>query len=901
MENNFASALFSTGNNDKVMLSASCPNCGAKLEFGAKDRLVTCFYCDSAFTPDQLMTYPSSKSATISAISNPGSVAQLIDSPDAGVVYIQNHFDNVDWDAYCESTEILLPEIEEMVEKTKIKYGATASVWLLDFESVSFPLMKKLGGLRSIATKMAEQYSDVDLAGMMDLYDLYKAITESIVDAKKSLLKRLDNAVAYAKKMGLDEDSLAQMQTTLLQIHDHLDPLENVKVPTDIPELDEVQRRVNDQKVREFASRGLAVQEIYDDACRMSMDPCADKDEMLRLFESIRGYADVNDQIAAINRYYSFNGEYYNFCGRSFIFKSQEKEAAFDPKTQGKDGKKQKAAAVPEHKAEDEYSGTVYSLYEVVDCVPAKKPILENITKILTVYANRLYYIKLDSSICYYDIEADRHFEIDAGRVGDYNCNRLFFNAAHTAFYIRKKLPLVLLKKGCLKKLFSKNDEALERSNNYSVLMVNLVEEETARTVIRELVDVTEFHSNTLFYTQADENEARKLAEKKKNAQNNAKDGAPVEEEEEEQLKLSFRAYNILTDEDREILSDDCEIHNVIENYVIFTKYAPNAYNKDLYVYNIESGFETLIENNILDYFDVIKGRIYYKVGNDDYCPLFSNNFVGTDRIEIMQKAEKIITTRAGWMYVIKGSGRNAILLKISSDGKRRLLACTQFQRAIKITDTHIYYLDTSNALRVARTDGKENVLIANDISATSVIVDKDAIYYLREEYVDNDLKRASLYRMDMTGHNVRKLLFNVSRIDNFDSNFIMLIREEPNVLFEITTPVDKKNTKTERVECDLKHFCKYNKTTGDVEVLLTLGLPGEDEFEFKKGCIGKKKITLNSTVKRIPRPTAYKRKNVAAVGAVFGAQAEEQGVDSVTSLPNQVAGCKGCNRLIKK
>jgi hypothetical protein len=457
----------------------------------------------------------------------------------------------------------------------------------------------------------------------------------------------------------------------------------------------------------------------------------------------------------------------------------------------------------------------------------------------------------------------------------------------------------VLLKKGCLKKLFSKKDEALERSNNYSVLMVNLLQEEPARTVIRELVDVTEFHSNTLFYTQADEEEARALAAKK-NAQNNAKNGAPVDEE-EEQLKLSFRAYNILTEEDREVLSDECEIHTVVENYVVFSEYAPNGYNKDLYVYDIESGYETLIENNVLDYFDVMKDRIFYTVGNDDYCPLFSNNFFGTDRVEIMQKAEKIITSRAGWMYVIKGSGRNTILIKISSDGKRRLLACTQFQRAIKITDTHIYYLDTSNALRVARTDGKENILIANDISANSVIVDKDAIYYLREELVDNKQMQASLYRMDMDGHNVRKLLFNVSAIDNFDSETIMLIREEPKALFEITTPISKKESKVEREEHDLKHFCKYDKKTGEVEVLLTLGMPREGEFEFKKGCIGKKTTTLNSTVKRIPRPTTYKRKNVAAAGAVFGAQTEEQGVGSVNTLPNQVSGCNGCNQFVKK
>ena len=906
MENNFASSLFAQGNNEKVSLAASCPNCGVKLEFGAKDRTVACFYCDSVFTPDQLVNTPSGKASSVSGVTYAGSIAQLIDSPDAGVVYIQNHFDNVDWDAYCESTEILLPEIEEMVEQSKIKYGATASVWLLDFESVAFPLQKKLDGLRSIAEKMAAQYTDVDLAGIMDLYDLYKAITEEIVDEKKALLKRLDNAVSYARKLELEEDSLSKMQASLLRIHEALDTMENVQHPTDIPELNEVQERINDQKIREFASRGLAVQEIYDDACRMSEDPYADKDRYLRMFESIRGYADVNDRIAATNRYYGFNGEYYNFCGRSFIFKSQRKEAAFDPTAQGKKGKKNKKVAVQDHKAEDEYSGTVYSLYEVVEGVPAKKPILENITNILTVYANRLYYVKLDSSICYYDIQADRHYELDGGRVGDYICDKIYFNASHTAFYVRKRLPLEILKKGCIKKLFKKNEEALERSNNYSVIMVNLLSEEPARTVIKELVDVTEFHSNTLFYTQADEEQARALAEKKKLAEQNkkAKIALPTDEE-EEQLKLSFRAYNILTEEDREILNDECEIHNVIESYVIFSKYAPNAYNKDLYVYDIERGTEHLIENNVLDYFDVIKGRIYYTVGNDDYCPLFSNNFLGNDRVEIMQNVEKIVATRAGWMYVIKGYGRNAILLKISSDGKRRLLACTQFQRSIKITDTHIYYLDTSNALRVARTDGKENILIASDISATSVIVDKDAIYYLREELIDNKQKKASLYRMDMSGHNVRKLLFNVSKIDNFDDETIMLLREEDDVLFEITTPISKKETKTERQTHDLKHFCKYNKATGAVEVLLTLGLPGEDEFEFKKGCIGKKKVTMSSTVKRIPRPTAYKRKNVATAGAVFGAQTEEQGVEGVTSLPSalpkSLAGCQGCNSLLKK
>ena len=149
---------------------------------------------------------------------------------------------------------------------------------------------------------------------------------------------------------------------------------------------------------------------------------------------------------------------------------------------------------------------------------------------------------------------------------------------------------------------------------------------------------------------------------------------------------------------------------------------------------------------------------------------------------------------------------------------------------------------------------------------------------------------------MDMSGHNVRKLLFDVTLIDNFDDNTIMIKRAEE-ALFEFTIPVDKKNnTTTERRNYNLTHYCKFDKNTGALTTLLTLGLPDETEYEFK-GCFGKKK-KFSSSYKQIPKKTTYKRANVAKAGSVFAAQTNEQGVESVNPL-DKIAqagnGCGGC------
>lgn len=903
MENNILTAI--TNNpllkkeSEPVILSAHCPNCGFNLEFCKDDSNVACHCCDSSFLPDQLINKPAENNTGASPFSSALSTALLVDSADGGLIYLENFFANTNWENYYETIDVIVPEIEDMIEKAKIKFAASPSAWRLDFEYITTLLNKKLEGLNSMAEKMSELYVEQDIANILPTFDLYKDILDNIIDKKQSYITRIKNDIAYAERLAIDAEELEKMKATFEALSEKLEALHAVKKPVEIDMIAKVKADIDEAKVKEYADKGIIVTDMYNRASEMAENPLADKNEYLRIFESIRGYSDVDERIESINRYFGYE-EYITFAGKHFTFKATSRTPLFDPKVTGdkkkekeKEKEKERAKKLAKksgqeyYNAEDDFFGTVFALYEVVDGKPAKDPILEDITFILAVYSNRIYYIKLNSSICYFDIETKRSFELDNGKVGDYNYNKTFFNKTKTELFIPKKLPIEINKAGC-KKLFGKQDMAVDMTNNYSMLKVSLIADYCG-VVIPRMVDITGFYGNNIFYKLAEE--PPKLDKKARKAKLKAIAKAKAEAEavglkyEEEEIKVTDRAYNIEKIEDKQVLNDECVVRNVVDNYVIYTKFTPNNYNKDLYIHDIDNDVDFLIEKNIYDYFSVVKDRIYYTVGNEDYCPLFSNNFTGTDRVEIMQNVERVIGIRAGWMYVIKGTDRNTALIKVSSDGKERMVICTQFKKHIKITDSYIYYLDNYNSLRVVRSDGKENTLISTRISESNVIVDKERIYYLREENVADNNKKASLYCMDLDGHNVRKLVFNVSSISNYDDNSLIIKRGDRGY-FELTIPTNKKDgIRKERNFYDLEHFCKYNKSDDTMEIVLTLGLPGENEYEFAKGCFGKK-VSRFSSYKRLTVKTRIIREGVANIGETVKERANKKGVN-ISTLEN--------------
>lgn len=865
---------------EQSIMRVLCPRCrGCMLEFEESDKAVVCHCCDQSIPMAELLR-PAVAEETAAEVkqaegSTDATLALLasIDSPESGLVYLENFYANYNWEAYKSISTILISDIEVMVDKNKIKQGASPYAWLLDFQSVSIPLAKKLEGRGELEQKMAEMFNDKDNSALMPYFDQYKNMTHALVTKRGALLKRLNNALSFAKKQGLEEDKLALMSESLASL---TALLEAVALPTklsDLPAVREAQEAINAKKREEYREQGIDAEDIYNQATAIFHSTARDKSLALSMFESIRGYADSLEYIDKINTYFGYDGKFYHFFNRDYVYKAKE-PTLFDPATVGKDAKKKKKKNVEEDEEtleEKSYEGKTYQLFEVVDKEPAEEPILKNITQIITFYGTKLFYVKLGKTICSFDMITLTETELCIGNKGDikvFNDNgTIYTNPSRTSIFVRKRLELEINAVGCVKKFFGKKDKVVERKNNYSVLEINL-SENTCKPVLDSIVDITEQRDEYLFYTVADEAE-------------------------ETGEKACLMALNTETYEKKQVLSQNCEINAVVGSKVVYTLYSPNVYNMDLHVYDIRTDTDTVIETNIYDFFRVIGDRVYYYVGNYAYRPLFSNNLEGTDRVEIMTNVENIIAVHAGWMYILKGTTRNAVLIKVSVDGKKRLVVCSQFKTVVKITDSDIYYIDTSDVLRVVRTDGKFNTVIADDIDAANVVVDLDRIYYLRWERVNNKKKSylsRSLYTMDLHGHNVRKVMFNVLSIKNYDENMLYIERGDQ-LRYHIFYPAKRK--KNERSEIKTFHFTRYykfDKASGAMDNFLNIDFPHPSKYP-SRGCVGKP-VEMESKFTEIPIKPDYERKG-AEEGSVQNEQIAEKMAEE---MAKKSGGCgNGC------
>lgn len=862
------------------VISRVCPNCrGCSLTFVPSDDFVTCPACDQSISTAELMDSVATESTENTA--SPELEAMLgmiasIDSPESGLIYLENFFSNYNWDFYKQSTVLFINEIASMVEKNKIKQGAMPQAWLLDFQSVAYPISKKLEGLTELEQAIAALYNGLDNTNILPLFDRYKSIVNALLAKSETIVKRLNNDADFAKKLGLPEDQLAVMNQQQEAITKALGALVSYEKVTEIPAVAEAKKKIDEQKIREFKARGIDVVDVYRKACDFYNANGDDKREALRLFESIRGYADTVEYINKINLYFGYYRKFYHFFNNDYLFRPHKKALIFNPTETSKGcmGKKKNVVASEEIPEEETFEGKALDLFPVVDKEPAEEPIIKGITNIITYYGSRLFYVKLDKYLCSYDMvshvettlcscsNSDKEYRFYANEGQNYN----YFNPSHSAIYVRRRLPLTIERIGCFKKAFGKADVVDARMNNFSVVKVDFAQNNCS-TVLDSIVDITETRGDYMFYTVADDTN-------------------------KDSEKITLMTYNMITGETKPLLSESCEIEAISGNKVAYTTYQPNSLNKELYVYDIATGEDVLIEKNIYSFFRFIDDRVYYYVGNAELCPLFSNNTNGTDRVEILTNVENIVAVSGGWMYVLRSrrDGKktyNNVLIKISLDGTKRLVICSQLKQVIKQTELYIYYLDFWNTLRVVRTDGKENTVISTNLEPSSLSVDENCIYFLREERVSlssQNNRSKSLYAMDLDGHNLRKILFSVVSFKNFDEN-TLYVEKTNQVRYSIFYPaLRKKDERTEIKTFTYTSFYRYDKESGVLDNFLNINFPHPGKYEAT-GCFGKKH-DMESVFTEIPIKSQQGYRGVAP-GAIREEQIEER-----NALGLNKAGC---------
>lgn len=843
------------------ILTGFCPNCYCKLDYDANGGVVQCPGCDSNIAVSNVLTSldvtasPAGKEAVEGAALQ--QLISSIDTAESGLAYLENYFENFEWEDYNHSPALRIRDIREMIEKNKIKNAANPQTWLLEFKGIIVPLNHKIEGLAVLGKEMAEVYNGEDDTNVHAIYDVYKKICNALASNKDELLKTLSLDIKYAEKYGLDAALVAEMKEEYAAFEAKIAEVKACDKYIEVPAIAEAIAEKEAELVKELAAKGINAEQTYSFAVQ-DYQYTQDKLSVLKEFQSIRGYKDSVQYINKINRLFNFNSELFDIGGRTFTTEREE-SSALNVSAMGK-----KDAAQEEQS--NAQKGTTYALFEVNNGRVDKKPVCTGISYIIASYASRLYFVKNNAQICRYNTITREETVIDKARPNDYkNINNkyaFYFDKKGTQFFFRKKLEVKQTQVGCFGSLFGKKPTAIENKNNYSLVSVDLASG-NASTLVDEIVDICDYFGSKVFYTYSQDPKSDKTI---------------------------FMICDIETGEKTKVLDENCLIHAVHEDKVVYSLFEPNAYNLTIRSYDLTNGVDTLLEENIYDFFGIVEGKVYYTIGNDEYQPLYSINFDGTGRTEILRNVERICEVKGGWMFALKSYGRNKALYKISTDGKKRIFLCSRVKKFVKFASGFVYYIDLANDLHIVRNDGREDRVLIADIDERNVIIDEDYIYYMREELVNDREYNYSLYRMEPDGSNTKKLAFDVLAMVPYDAETIYLSKAEV-VTYEITIPKSAKEVETTVEAFNLKSYYAFNKKSFQFTNILTLGAPEEQEYEFKGGCL-KKSQKVNSTFKRIPNKAVYKRAGKVEAGANFEAENAQLTQSNGQNGCSQAQGC---------
>lgn len=835
---------------NKQFVTGKCPNCANELRIEV-GQTITCPFCDGNVSAESIASHPANQYGNVFAqgqASSGGSAeyAKFIENPSSGLAYLENRFEVNDWDEYETSLSFDLDDIATVVEKNKVVNANDPDTWLLEFKSVLVPMRHKIAGVRKLIDEIADKYNPVDLTETFESFDTCSKLSYALVSRKANTYKILEGDLKFLEKFKAPAAVLADARREYDDFRDELEKVEVVSKIEDLPRLEKVIARFQQEIADQLAEEGINAEETYQEAIEAYNDP-AGAGRALKKFQTLKGYKDSAKYIETINSIVQFNG-LTEINGKLYYSVSVKPTQTFDVKQPSAS-----PAPTPESESEN-FSGTTLSLFAVQDKdYDPKKPLIRGISAIITSYGGKLFYLYDNKEIRAYDFTTNTSIPVDAGKPYCYaksskNPRIVFtYSTDRKAIFMRKRLeakPAILQNSGCSKK--KQPEEAPPSLNNFSLIKVDL---ETAQmqVAIPEIVDVMDAFGDYIFFTQS----------RRVNVNESEKgDAAP------KVPKTFFSSYNTKTGVIRDVLDEHAFITNAVDGKIVFSRFSPVTYNMNLYVYDMETTGTTLLESNVYEvcpfYHD---GKVFYTVGNFSRRSMFSIKLDGTERTEIMLNVENIRWFDKQWMYVVKGYGYNTTMIKISYDGKKRVVVATGIKKLVEMSAGYVYYIDNFGRLRIVRTDGKENRIIAEGCEDAEIIIDVDRIFLMNTEVMDNkgQVAETSLYQMDPEGHNLRKLYYGLEDMKKVDEKRIFLLKKEQKK-YKITTPQEKGDSTVSYTNATIRTYYSYDILTHEMTPVLILGTPKSNTFEYKSGCFKSKKTVKSSVIEEVTEKKGYSR-----------------------------------------
>ena len=809
------------------LVSGLCPYCRSSLMYEAENKAAYCPVCRSNIPTMHLTPAISSDEKEI----NNGEahrIANNITSAAGGLVYLDNFTDSCNWSEFVHTESLTHPLLDALAAVSEIKFATDPLAYLLSFRARAIPILKKIEGLSLIELEITENFKSDDLSDAFAYTDLYKRLTERIVNEREGIIRTLERTLELAGRFNIDLTLYSDLEKSLRVCREKL---MSVSVPKDIDSVQGIEhaKELRRGEVAEkYRQKGIDAENTYKKAKELIGNGYPGS--ALHLLLAIRGYRDTDKLIEKYSGIFEFNSEIIEACGKAYYVK--ESTAYYDPRSTD-------AATAAKRGC---------SLYEIVDGVPAQSPALTGITELIYAFGNNVYFLRADSAICAFDTASESTQSVkllDEAPRGDYLASRdeIYFTQDRSKFVLRKKLRSAPdTKSGCFKR--KKKASLANRKNNYSVILVDM-DAATATTVLPEVVDIMDFCNGRIFYTVV-------------NAEG----------------KTVFRTYDVATGDDSAVLNSHCIINYAEGDMIVYSRWAPTSYNLDLYTLNLGNYRVKTVATNIRSFYTVADGRIYYTVGTEGCEHLMSAKFDGSDKRDIIDDPGKIVATNSGWLYYAVGTGLNTVLMKVRLTGEDKCIVASSFKSAVKIGGGHIYYLSTLGDLISVRTDGKGATTVARGVDGESIIVDDKRVYYLKRDRVapateNSDGMGYSLFATALDGTDLVKLAHDVVSIKNHGDESIYVCRR-PEIAYKIEKPVGKTEFEVEKITKTISIYSRFDKSSAVTEEIVRIGVPTAAGMSYKSGCFLRPKyITRDAVITELHAD--YKRTGVAESGLVEG------------------------------
>lgn len=688
--------------NNVELRTMKCPTCGAPLKTDNPEAAIECLYCGNTVVPvsDNSPTAEGNASAASFAQNALTGTVKIegIKTPSSALAYAEQFFEDYDWELFAYAQTMTISHLEDLAKSHMTISADDKNTWIACFKIRAVPFIKKAENCSKILEKVIVDYKKDNLDAYSK-FDAYKRVSSMILNSKEDTVIKLEKYVEKAKKYGASAEEVNELNSTIEEI-------ENIIIPTqyqnveDIPEIKKYIDETNEKIIMRMAERGINAEQVYAEA-KMHISQ-QNYVEALNTLLTIKGYSDTNKLIREIDRYYLI----------SDILEIENKLYFFQRET--------------------EESETL-SLYPTQFGKVSGSPIIKDIGKIITNYADILYYLDGHNKIKSYDLKANVSNKVDKRA---FDRESMVLNSKNRKVY-----------------LLSVSD--------FSTSGGELVELDLASGMVRQIAEnVAEISSLV----------GSKLAYKADNV---------------------IKIYNIETMSETFIPNSiGCMLRGYTDNYVVYTVEAPNEFNLNLYVKKLDdSSPEVLVEKNIYKFFDIIDGKLFYLVGNYKYKTLINIDPDGSNRKRWKLSISEFLFEQGGWIYFIRRSGYNSVLCKAHMDGSNYCVIASYIKKFIELKNGFLYYIDDESSLIKIRMDGSNYQPLCKNVDNVLSLKEDCIVFVTSDGSVSEGYNALggetyreikSIYSIDFDGA-LTKLVYDIKDAKEYDDNTVYYVENRDN------------------------------------------------------------------------------------------------------------------------